>query len=141
MYYRQSLQQVAHGGGMAEEVLSTIRTAQAFGTQSTLAGLYNAHVENARILDAKAAVWNGCGMAVFYFFIYSAYALAFSFGTTLINEGHGELRPTRPIFVSASELICFYSFRWCCCKCCSSNFDRVAVARFACPRNARSAIS
>lgn len=87
---RLSLQQVAEAGGMAEEVISTIRTAKAFGTQSTLAGIYDAHVERARILDTSAAIWNGGGMAAFYFFIYSAYALAFSFGTTLINEGHGE---------------------------------------------------
>jgi ATP-binding cassette subfamily B (MDR/TAP) protein 1 len=87
---RLSLQHVAEGGGIAEEVISTVRTAQAFGTQKTLAGIYNEHIEKANAFDAKAAVWNGCGMAVFYFFIYAAYALAFSFGTTLINEGHGE---------------------------------------------------
>lgn len=34
----------------------------------------------------KAAVWHGGGLAIFFFVIYSAYALAFDFGTTLINR-------------------------------------------------------
>ena len=76
---------------MAEEVISTIRTARAFGTQKTLADIYTRHIENARTSEAKAAIWNGGGMAVFYFLIYGVYSLAFYFGTTLINEGHGEL--------------------------------------------------
>jgi ATP-binding cassette, subfamily B (MDR/TAP), member 1 len=75
---------------MAEEVISTIRTAQAFGTQNTLSAIYAEHIEKAKIFDARAAIWNGGGMAVFFFFIYSVYSLAFYFGVTLINDGHGE---------------------------------------------------
>jgi ATP-binding cassette, subfamily B (MDR/TAP), member 1 len=75
---------------MAEEVISTIRTAQAFGTQNTLSAIYAGHIEKAKIFDARAAIWNGGGMAVFFFFIYSVYSLAFYFGVTLINDGHGE---------------------------------------------------
>ena len=41
-------------------------------------------------MDNKAAMWHGGGLAVFFFVIYSAYALAFDFGTTLINEGHAD---------------------------------------------------
>jgi ATP-binding cassette, subfamily B (MDR/TAP), member 1 len=99
-----SLQHIAEGGGIAEEVISTIRTAQAFGTQHTLAGIYDEHVEMANVLNAKAAIWNGGGMAAFYFFIYAAYALAFSFGTTLINEGHGELNY---LFLATANLQAF----------------------------------
>ncbi|THH28698.1 hypothetical protein EUX98_g5479 [Antrodiella citrinella] len=83
-----SLKHVATGGSLAEEVIATVRTAQAFGTQRVLADIYDDHADKAYAADLKAAAWNGGGLAVFFFIIYSAYALAFSFGTTLINEGH-----------------------------------------------------
>jgi ATP-binding cassette subfamily B (MDR/TAP) protein 1 len=89
-YMQLSLQHVADGGTLAEEVISTIRTAQAFGTQTTLANIYDTHITKSRNDDGKAAVFHGAGLAVFFFIIYSAYALAFSFGTTLINEHHAD---------------------------------------------------
>ncbi|KAF8895324.1 P-loop containing nucleoside triphosphate hydrolase protein [Infundibulicybe gibba] len=89
-YMQLSLKHVADGGNLAEEVISTIRTAQAFGTQKTLTGLYDSHIDQSRRVDLKVATWQGGGMAVFFFVIYSAYALAFSFGTTLIRSGHAD---------------------------------------------------
>ncbi|KAH9000914.1 P-loop containing nucleoside triphosphate hydrolase protein [Lactarius hatsudake] len=68
-YMQLSLKHVAEGGTLAEEAVSTIRTAQAFGTQT---------------------ICHGVGLASFFFAIYAAYALAFSFGTTLINQGHAD---------------------------------------------------
>ncbi|KJA18017.1 hypothetical protein HYPSUDRAFT_169806 [Hypholoma sublateritium FD-334 SS-4] len=87
-YMQLSLKHTAEGGSIAEEVISTIRTAQAFGTQNILSKLYNKHIDESLKVDLKAATWHGGGLAIFFFVIYSAYALAFSFGTTLINEGH-----------------------------------------------------
>ena len=84
-----SLKHVAEAGSLAEEVISTIRTAQAFGTQSILGGLYGQYIQKSRKVDMKAAIWHGGGLAVFFFVIYAAYALAFDFGTTLINRGEG----------------------------------------------------
>jgi ATP-binding cassette subfamily B (MDR/TAP) protein 1 len=72
---RRSLKHVADGGTLAEEVISTIRTAQAFGTQKVLSGLYNGHVDESRRLNAKAAIWHGFGLAIMFFVIYSSYAL------------------------------------------------------------------
>jgi ATP-binding cassette subfamily B (MDR/TAP) protein 1 len=89
-YMQMSRQHISDGGSIAEEIISTVRTAQAFGTQNALADIYDTHVTKANKIDSKAAVWHGCGVAVFFFVIYSAYALAFSFGTTLVNEGHGQ---------------------------------------------------
>lgn len=74
-YSRLALKYVAEGGTIAEEVISTVRTAQAFGTQSVLAGLYNSRVEEAQKVDLKAAVVHGGGLSVFFFVIYAAYAL------------------------------------------------------------------
>lgn len=74
-----SLEHIAKGGTLAEEVISTIRTAQAFGTQKVLSGLYNKHVEEAHIVDLKTALWQGAGLAGMFFAVYSAYALCESF--------------------------------------------------------------
>jgi ATP-binding cassette, subfamily B (MDR/TAP), member 1 len=73
------LKHTAEGGSLAEEVISTIRTAQAFGTQSTLQGLYNKFVAGALAVDLEAARWQGGSFAAFFFIIYSAYALGQSF--------------------------------------------------------------
>ena len=74
-YFRLSLKETAEGGSLAEEVISTIRTAQAFGTQPILEGLYNKFVAGALTVDLKAARWQGGGVGVSYFIIYSSYAL------------------------------------------------------------------
>lgn len=66
---------MAEGGTLAEEVISTVRTAQAFGTQKILADLYDKHITSAFQADLKGAVWHGGGLGVFFFVIYSAYAL------------------------------------------------------------------
>ncbi|PCH40227.1 multidrug resistance protein 1 [Wolfiporia cocos MD-104 SS10] len=89
-YMQLSLAHVADGGTLAEEVFSTVRTAQAFGTQKILSAKYDVHIQKARVADMKAAIWHGCGLAAFFFVIYGGYALAFDFGTTLIDEGHAD---------------------------------------------------
>ncbi|KAH8078415.1 P-loop containing nucleoside triphosphate hydrolase protein [Cristinia sonorae] len=86
-YMQQALKHGANSGTIAEEVISTVRTAQAFGTQNTLGDLYDTHLYKARTADLKAAAWHGGGLAVFFFVLYAAYGLAFNFGTTLINRG------------------------------------------------------
>lgn len=85
-----SLQHVANSGTVAEEVISTVRTAQAFGIQTTLADIFDTYIDQSKEIDAKAAIVQGGGLGIFFFIMYCAYALAFAFGTTLINEGHGE---------------------------------------------------
>lgn len=88
VYTNLSLKHAAEGGTLAEEAISTIRTAHAFGIQSTLTRLYDDFVGQALAADHKSAIWQGCGLASFYFFLYATYALAFHFGTTLILQGH-----------------------------------------------------
>lgn len=86
-YMQMSLNSVAEGGTLAEEVISTVRTAQAFGAQKFLSSLYDKHIDGSRFANSRGAIWQGGGLASFFFVIYCAYALAFDFGTTLINEG------------------------------------------------------
>ena len=90
-YMQQSLKHVAEGGSVAEEVISTIRTAQAFGTQSTLSAIYDSHIRQAHTVDLKSAVVTGIALSSFFFVVYSSYALAFQFGTTLIIQGHADI--------------------------------------------------
>ncbi|KAI0284634.1 P-loop containing nucleoside triphosphate hydrolase protein [Russula aff. rugulosa BPL654] len=106
-YIQLSLKHVAEGGSLAEEIVSTIRTAQAFGTQSMLASLYEVAVQKAYKADRRAALIQGVGLSSFFFFLYAAYGLAFSFGTTLINEGHAT--PGEIINVIMSILIGSFS--------------------------------
>jgi ATP-binding cassette subfamily B (MDR/TAP) protein 1 len=99
-YMQISLKHVADGGNLAEEVISTIRTAQAFGTQTTLANIYDTHVAKSHKVDGKAAIFHGGSLAAFFFIIYSSYALAFSFGTTLINQGHANAGAVVNVFLA-----------------------------------------
>jgi ATP-binding cassette subfamily B (MDR/TAP) protein 1 len=106
-YMQLSLKHIAEGGTLAEETISSVRTAHAFGTQKLLARMYNTHIEKSEKVDSTAAIWHGSCVGVFFFVIYSAYALgeplhifdwvhvlklypfaAFSFGTTLIRRGY-----------------------------------------------------
>jgi ATP-binding cassette subfamily B (MDR/TAP) protein 1 len=87
---KSSLQHIADSGTLAEEAISTVRTAQAFGIQSTLAEIYDTHVNQSKKVETRSAILQGVGIAVFFFVIYAAYGLAFSFGATLINQGHGQ---------------------------------------------------
>lgn len=77
-FNRLSLGYVAEGGTLAEEVISTIRTAQAFGSQGILSSLYDVPIDKSFSVDMKAAVWHGCGLASFFFVIYGGYALGMS---------------------------------------------------------------
>lgn len=83
------MKHVAEAGSLAEEVISTIRTAQAFGTQKVLSGIYDKNIDVTRVVNAKASISQGVGLGCLFFVNYAGYALAFDFGTTLINEGQG----------------------------------------------------
>ena len=67
--------------------MSTIRTAQAFGTQSVLASLYDEAAQKAYHMDRRTALAQGIGLSCFFFSIYSAYALG-KFGVLSTDKGH-----------------------------------------------------
>ncbi|KAG8741686.1 GTPase-activating protein, partial [Ceratobasidium sp. 428] len=100
-YMQLSLQAVSAGGGtLAEEVISTVRTAHAFGTQETLASRYDVFMNKAYTMDNKAALFQGCGLGIFFFVIYGAYGLAFNFGTTLIIQHHADAGVVVNVFIA-----------------------------------------
>jgi ATP-binding cassette, subfamily B (MDR/TAP), member 1 len=75
IFHRSSLNHIARSGTLAEEVISTIRTAHAFGIQKTLDRLYDVPVQSALLGDYKTAIIQGSCVAFLMFAIYSAYAL------------------------------------------------------------------
>jgi ATP-binding cassette subfamily B (MDR/TAP) protein 1 len=97
-----SLAHVAEGGTIAEEVISSIRTAHAFGyrSKSVLGGIYEEKVNKAERVDLKLAMVQGIGIGVFFFTIYAAYALSFSFGTTLILQGRADAGVVVTVFMA-----------------------------------------
>jgi ATP-binding cassette subfamily B (MDR/TAP) protein 1 len=80
-----SLGAIAKAGTIAEEVISSIRTAQAFGAQKPLAYLFDTHIAKAVKVGSNGANVHAAGLAAMFFVIYSGYALAFFFGGRLVS--------------------------------------------------------
>lgn len=80
----KQLAATGRGATLAEEVISSVRISHAFGTQRKLASLYNEPNEETNQVGQASAKYQGFGLGVFFFIIYSSYALAFYYGTTLI---------------------------------------------------------
>ncbi|KAG8925777.1 GTPase-activating protein [Tulasnella sp. 417] len=99
-YKDLSLTQTAAAGTLAEEVLSTIRTVHAFGSQKTLSSLYDGHVIRAYALEARMAIYRGLAVGVMTFIVYAAYSLAFWFGTTLLIQGRADAGIIINVFLS-----------------------------------------
>ncbi|XP_059477144.1 ATP-dependent translocase ABCB1-like isoform X2 [Neocloeon triangulifer] len=74
-------------GGIAEEVLYSIRTVAAFGGQAKEVERYKEALEEGRWIAMKKYYVLAVGMAVVFFITYGAYGLAFWVGSRLIGEG------------------------------------------------------
>lgn len=86
-YNKQSLGAYAQGGSLADEVISSIRNAMAFGTQDRLAKQYDAYLGEAeffgfRVKGAIAAMVSGTMLI-----LYLNYGLAFWQGSKFLVEG------------------------------------------------------
>ncbi|KAF9769673.1 hypothetical protein IL306_012892, partial [Fusarium sp. DS 682] len=62
-YNKHSLEAYAHGGSLADEVISSIRNAVAFGTQERLARQYDAHLKNAEYFGFRVKGAVACMIA------------------------------------------------------------------------------
>lgn len=81
------LESVTQAANVAQEALASVRTAKAFGIENCLVRIYNhLNVRSAKLGFVRANV-AAVGMGVFFFLIYSAYALAFYFGSKLVADG------------------------------------------------------
>ncbi|KDN46982.1 P-loop containing nucleoside triphosphate hydrolase protein [Tilletiaria anomala UBC 951] len=86
-WQQAELEHISRAATLAEEVLSTVRTAKAFGVEQRLVDLYDRSNAGATRLGVKKAIGQGIGLGMFFFVIYSAYALAFFYGSELIAKG------------------------------------------------------
>ncbi|KAF4473369.1 ATP-binding cassette, subfamily B (MDR TAP), member 1, partial [Fusarium agapanthi] len=90
-YNRQSLEAYAHGGSLADEVISSIRNAVAFGTQERLARQYDAHLKNAEYFGFRVKGAVACMVAGMMMVLYLNYGLAFWQGSKMLVDGETSL--------------------------------------------------
>ncbi|KAJ5653255.1 Leptomycin B resistance protein [Penicillium lividum] len=99
-YNKQSLASYALGGTVAEEVLSSIRNAVAFGTQEKLALQYDVHLAEAEKwgFRQKAVLAGMMGFAMWV--VYLSYGLAFWQGSRFLVEGEVSIGPILTIILA-----------------------------------------
>ncbi|WWD08398.1 hypothetical protein V865_006510 [Kwoniella europaea PYCC6329] len=95
-----ALEHIAKAGSLAEEVIGSIRTVQAFGKQKILGQKFNDHIELSRKAGRKGAYIEAAGLSVMFFSIYSAYALAFFYGGILVTQGRADSGIVINVFMS-----------------------------------------
>ncbi|KAJ8096727.1 P-loop containing nucleoside triphosphate hydrolase protein [Lipomyces tetrasporus] len=86
-YYTKALEGSSTGGSIAEEVLSSIRTVQAFGIQDRLASRYDKYLAISEKWAFKAGIALGSVTGVMWLGVYSNDALGFWQGARFIRAG------------------------------------------------------
>ncbi|KAK7952571.1 P-loop containing nucleoside triphosphate hydrolase protein [Apiospora aurea] len=86
-YNKHSIQAYALGGSVADEVLSSIRNAVAFGTQDRLAKQYDAHLVRAEHYGFKVKATIACMVAGMMWVLYMNYGLSFWVGSQFLVDG------------------------------------------------------
>lgn len=89
-YQQIELDFVGKAASLAEETLSTVRTVKAFAMNEHLAAVYDGRNSLATAASRRRAIATGIGVGGFFFCVYSAYALAFFFGSKLVASGNIE---------------------------------------------------
>lgn len=86
-YNKQSLESYAQGGSLADEVISSIRNAIAFGTQDRLAKKYDAHLGKAEFFGFRVKAAIATMIAGMMLILYLNYGLAFWQGSKFLVNG------------------------------------------------------
>lgn len=86
-FTKNSIQAYATGGSVAEEVISSIRNAVAFGTQDTLSKQYDTHLIRAEYYGFRKAAAIAIMVAGMMWIIYLNYGLSFWMGSQYYVEG------------------------------------------------------
>nr|XP_006823097.1 PREDICTED: multidrug resistance protein 3-like [Saccoglossus kowalevskii] len=81
------LDSYAKAGGVAEEILSAIRTVAAFGGEEKESRRYDTNLIAAKKMGIKKGIVQGAGMGITFLLVFSTYALGFWYGSTLILAG------------------------------------------------------
>ncbi len=99
-FSKQSLESYALGGTIAEEVISSIRNATAFGTQDKLARQYDEHLATAEKFGYKLKFVLACMVGGMFMIIYLNYGLAFWMGSRFLVDGEISLAHILTILMS-----------------------------------------
>lgn len=86
-YSKMSLESYGAGGTVAEEVISSIRNATAFGTQDKLAKQYESHLAEAEKWGTKNQVILGFMVGTMFGLMFSNYGLGFWMGSRFLVDG------------------------------------------------------
>lgn len=87
----ESITAFANGGTLADEVLSSARTAVAFGLQDRLSKQYDEHLKKAEYYGFRLKAAVGFMIGGIMFLVYMSYALAFWQGSTFLLRGEMSL--------------------------------------------------
>ncbi|KAK3692897.1 P-loop containing nucleoside triphosphate hydrolase protein [Podospora appendiculata] len=86
-YSKSNIAAYAEGGSVAEEVISSVRNAVAFGTQDRLAKQYDVHLIRAEFFGFKVKGAIGVMVAGMMLILYLNYGLAFWMGSRFLVDG------------------------------------------------------
>ncbi|KAH8889353.1 P-loop containing nucleoside triphosphate hydrolase protein [Thozetella sp. PMI_491] len=86
-YSKLNVNAYAEGGSVAEEVISSVRNAVAFGTQDRLARQYDAHLIKAETYGYRVKASIGVMVAGMMVLLYLNYGLAFWMGSRFLVDG------------------------------------------------------
>ncbi|XP_075683763.1 ATP-dependent translocase ABCB1-like [Rhinoderma darwinii] len=104
----QELEAYAKAGAVAEEVFAAIRTVIAFGGEHKETARYENNLEHAKNIGIKKTITTNVSIGFSYFTLYSAYALAFWYGTTLVINEDFTVGDILTVFISVT--IAAFSF-------------------------------
>ena len=97
---KQSLEAYGLGGSVAEEVISSIRNATAFGTQDKLAREYDKHLTQAEKYGYKQKKVLAIMVGLMFMIIFLNYGLAFWMGSRFLVDGEIKLSSILTILMS-----------------------------------------
>ncbi|XP_075128118.1 ATP-dependent translocase ABCB1-like [Leptodactylus fuscus] len=98
----QELEAYGKAGSVAEEVLAAIRTVIAFGGQHKEIKRYEKNLELAKTIGIKKTITTNVSIGFSYLTLYSAYALAFWYGTTLVIEEDFTVGDILTVFIAVT---------------------------------------
>ncbi|KAF1823088.1 P-loop containing nucleoside triphosphate hydrolase protein [Dissoconium aciculare CBS 342.82] len=99
-FQKNSLASYAEGGTVAEEVISSIRNAIAFGTQDKLAKEYDKHLTLAERAGFRMKAFTGGMIAFLMMYVFLTYSLCFWLGAKYIVSGETTLTNVLTILLS-----------------------------------------
>lgn len=86
-FSKQNINSYAQGGTVADEVISSVRNAVAFGTQERLARQYNTHLVKAEYFGVRLKMTLAVMIAGMMLILYLNYGLAFWMGSHFLVDG------------------------------------------------------